>query len=107
VAPETLPREGEERSAASGPRGALRPPTGSPKSDLKREHNSNLSGDDFYYKDYLVSLVKNMLCSQLHRQKGFDLIMLFIQNSFDLGRGTGRAEDAQGTPTQSHISRSI
>jgi len=35
----------------------------------------NLSGNEVYYTDSLALLVKNMLCSELLCQKGFDLIL--------------------------------
>ena len=41
---------------------------------MKREVNQNVSGDEVYYTNSLISLVKNMLCSRLHCQKGFNLI---------------------------------
>ena len=44
----------------------------------------------------------------LKRLIGDDRLRVGWLNSWDLsGRGTTRAEDAQGTPTQSHISPSI
>ena len=42
----------------------------------KRDLNQNLSGDEVYYKKSLTLLVKNMLCSKLYCQRGFDLILL-------------------------------
>ena len=38
---------------------------------MERELNQNLSGNDVHYTN-LIRLVKNMLCSELHCQKGFD-----------------------------------
>jgi len=40
---------------------------------MKRELNLNLSGNEVYYTNSLILLVKNMLCSKLHYQKGFNL----------------------------------
>ena len=40
---------------------------------MKRDLNLNLSANEVYYTNSLILLVKNMLCSKLHCQKGFDL----------------------------------
>jgi len=42
-----------------------------------------------------------LICATFARQRGEESTMI------DSGRGTARAEDAQGTPTQIHISPSI
>ena len=42
---------------------------------MKRELNSNLSSDEVCYTNYLFLLVKNMLCSKIHCQKDFDMIV--------------------------------
>ena len=44
---------------------------------MKRESNQHLSGNAVYYTNSFILLVKNMLCGQLHYQKGFNF--LFIQ----------------------------
>ena len=41
---------------------------------LKRELNSILSSDGVYYTNPLILLIKNMLCSKNHCQKGFNPI---------------------------------
>ena len=42
---------------------------------MNRELNLNLSGNEVYYTNSLISRVKNMLFSKLHCQKGFHLII--------------------------------
>ena len=42
---------------------------------LKRDLVRNLSGNDVYRTNSLIILVKNMLCSRLHRQTGVILII--------------------------------
>ena len=39
---------------------------------MKRELDSNLYGNEVCYTNSLILLVKNLLCSRLHRQKGFN-----------------------------------
>jgi len=46
------------------------------RSYMKGESNQNLSGNEIYYTNSLISLVKNLLCGQLHCQKGSHLIPL-------------------------------
>ena len=41
---------------------------------MKRELNQDLSGKEVCETNYPIFLVKNMLCSELHCQKGFKLI---------------------------------
>ena len=70
----------------------------------KRKLNQNLAGNEFYNTDLLILLVKNMLCSKLHRQKGFDLILL----AYQIGRngrrhGTARVELPTLETTQGQI----
>ena len=55
---------------------------------MKRESNQNVSGSDVYYKNSLILLVENMLCSKLLCQKGFNVIPFSYQIT---GRGEGRA----------------
>jgi len=45
----------------------------SPQSYMKRDLNQNFSGNEVYYTNSLILLVKNMLFSKLHCQKGFNL----------------------------------
>ena len=45
---------------------------------MKRQLDSNLPDNEGYYTNGLILLVKNMLCSKLHYQKGFNLIFFFI-----------------------------
>jgi hypothetical protein len=42
---------------------------------MKREADLNLSGNEVYYRDGLILLVKNMLCSKLYGQRGFNLML--------------------------------
>ena len=42
---------------------------------MERELNRNLSDNEVYYTNSSILLVKNMLCSKLHCQKGFYLIL--------------------------------
>ena len=44
-------------------------------SNMKRELNSNVSSIEISYMNYLILLVKNMLCSKLHFQKDFNLTL--------------------------------
>ena len=46
---------------------------------MKRELYQNLSGNEVYYTNSSILLVKNMLCSKLHCQKGFDLILFLYK----------------------------
>ena len=46
-----------------------------PESYIKRELNWNLSGNEVCYTNSLILLVKNMLCSKLHRHTDFYLII--------------------------------
>jgi hypothetical protein len=41
---------------------------------MKRKLDVKLSGNEIYYPDSLILLVKNMLCSKLRCQKGFNSI---------------------------------
>ena len=47
---------------------------------MKRQLNQNLSGNEVYSTNSLILLVKNMLCSRLHGQKGFNSISLLIED---------------------------
>ena len=42
---------------------------------MKRDLNLNLYGNEIYYTNYLILLVKNMLCSKILCQKGFNSIL--------------------------------
>ena len=42
---------------------------------MKRELNYRLSGNEGYNANSLILLVKNMLCSKPHCQKGFNVII--------------------------------
>ena len=42
---------------------------------MKRELDQNLSGNEVYCTNSLISLVKNMLCGKLHCKKGLNLIL--------------------------------
>ena len=44
-------------------------------SHIKRELDCNLSGNEFEYTNDSILLVKNMLCSKLHCQEGFNPII--------------------------------
>ena len=46
---------------------------------MKRELDSKLSSNEFSYTNSLLLLVKNMLCSKLDRQKGFNLILFLFK----------------------------
>jgi hypothetical protein len=46
---------------------------------MKRELNQNLSGNEVYYTNSLISIVKNMLSNKLHRQKGSNVIPFSYQ----------------------------
>jgi len=46
------------------------------KYDMKGGLNQNISGSAVYHTNSLILLVRNMLCSKLHFQQGFDLIPL-------------------------------
>ena len=50
--------------------------------------------NEVYRTNYRISLVKNMLCSKFHRQKGFILI-LFLCRILVPVRSRGRASDAR------------
>jgi hypothetical protein len=43
-------------------------------SSYERESNENISGNEVYYTNALMFLVKNILCKNVHCQKGFNLI---------------------------------
>ena len=45
-----------------------------PQFDINREFSPHLSGNEVYYTNLFVLLVKNMLCSNLHYQKGFNVV---------------------------------
>ena len=45
---------------------------------MERELNQNLSGNEIYYTNLLLSLVKNMPCVKLYCQKAFSFNSLFI-----------------------------
>ena len=45
---------------------------------MKKDLDSNLSGNEIYNMNYLILLVKNMLCSKRDCQKGLNLISFFI-----------------------------
>ena len=71
------------------------------RSCKKRELNENPSGNELYYTNYLIA--KNMLCSQLHCQKGFNLILFsykltqpFTIYPQPLGRGFSGGEAGCG-----------
>ena len=51
---------------------------------MKRKSNKNLPGNEVYYTNSLVLLVKNMLCSKLHYQKYFELIVFLYKIGRDL-----------------------
>ena len=53
---------------------------------MKKESNEQISSNEVDYTHYLILLVKNMLCSKLHRQKGFNPIR-FSHKIWD-GMGT-------------------
>ena len=42
---------------------------------MKRKFNQNLSGNKVYHTNSLALVAKNMLCSRLHCQKSFNLIL--------------------------------
>ena len=50
-----------------------------PSFHMKRELNQNLSGNEVYYTNSLISIVKNMLSNKLHRQKGSNVIPFSYQ----------------------------
>ena len=62
---------------------------------MKREIYLNLSGNEVYYRNSLILPVKNMLCSELHRQKGFNLILF----SYMSGRPHKRIRRTRGDST--------
>ena len=70
------------------------------ESDTKRKLNSNLCGNEIYYTNYLIPLVKNILCGELHCQKGFNSILL--RNREARGRAGGHDRplhyEATGVP---------
>ena len=47
---------------------------------LRSVCNSHLSGNEVYYTNHLILLVKNMLCSEHHCQKGFNLILFSFRD---------------------------
>ena len=49
------------------------------QSYMKREVCQNLSGDEVDFTNTLILLVRNMLCSKLHCQKGFYSILFSYQ----------------------------
>ena len=57
---------------AAYPHGGLR---GFRSFHMKRESNQNVSGNEVYFTNSLILLAKNMLCSKLHRQQSFNLIL--------------------------------
>ena len=71
---------------------------------MKRESNSNLSGNELYYTNCSILLVKNMLCRELHCQKGFNLI-LFSYSTVMSARdteNTARGVGPRARPRQAH-----
>ena len=60
---------------------------------MKRDLNSNLSGNQVYYTNSLLLLVKNMLCSKLYRQKGFNLNPFSYKMLSAGGGDAGGADD--------------
>ena len=55
---------------------------------MKRELNQNL-GDEVDYTNSLILLVKNMLCSKLHDQKGLNSISFSYQFEAAMAQGLG------------------
>ena len=50
---------------------------------MKRELNQNLFGNEVYNTDSLILLEHKMLCSKLHCQKGFNLLIFPYQSGHD------------------------
>ena len=55
-----------------------------PRSDRKRGLDWILSGNEVYYTNSSMLLVKKMLCGRLHRQKGLNLISFHISSCCSL-----------------------
>ena len=70
--------------------------------DMKRESDSNLSGNEGCYTNSLISLVKNMLRGQLHCQKGFDLIVFSYKMSPSDEKGDAGAAILAGQVALTH-----
>ena len=68
---------------------------------MKRESNQNVSGSDVYYKNSLILLVENMLCSKLLCQKVFNVIPFSCKIT---GRGDGRADQGRVIPLLLYLS---
>jgi len=49
------------------------------KSYMERKLIQNLAGDEVYYTNSSLLLVKNKLCSKLYRQKGFNVIPFWYE----------------------------
>ena len=49
------------------------------RSYMKRDINKNLPGNEVYYTNALILLIKIMMCSKLHCQKGFRLKPFFYK----------------------------
>ena len=49
------------------------------RSYMEKEWNQNLAGNEAHYTSSMKCLVKNMLYSELHCQKGFDLVNFSYQ----------------------------
>ena len=58
---------------------------------MKRESNQNLSGNEVYYTNSLILLVKHMLCSILDYSKGFDFISFSYKSLTAVGARRARA----------------
>jgi hypothetical protein len=54
---------------------------------MKWKSNSNLSGNVVYHTSSPISQVKHMLCSKLHRQKGFNSMLFSYKLALSLMQG--------------------
>ena len=60
---------------------------------MKKELYWNVSDNEFHHSNSSISQVKNMLCSKIHCQKGFNRILFSYK--FGETRREGLAENAR------------
>ena len=65
---------------------------------MKRELNEILAGNEVYYPNLLISLVNNMLCSEICCQKGFISILFSykVRRLWAQGLGAAPGERCRG-----------
>jgi hypothetical protein len=55
---------------------------------MKRELHKNLSGNEVYYTNSIILLVKNVRCSKIHYKKGFNSIPFLYEGRVSWSRNS-------------------